>query len=210
MLKTNVGLGRSKIIFNPKKDVFMPFFPNLSEASGEEELCIPEEQGELCFTVCSGSLEWWIVKQGLGIVALGRAHDTLVLVYEIVKEMGASIGRWLGRRCQCFSCWSRTQGTLLSSSLAKTKAHKLFIWTRKKPSLTWLVDIKVCLVSQIRIKICRYMQHQSSFLGQCRFWNLRSLAFKTLLMSAKITCLPYFIIFELELSTFLGMLWLRI
>lgn len=47
------------------------------------------------------------------------------------------------------------------------------------------------------------MQQQSSFLGQCRFCNLSgSLVFKVLLINAEVTWLPYFVTFELELSTF--------
>lgn len=91
--------------------------------------------------------------------------------------------------------------------------HKLFVWNRKKPSLTWLVHIKVWLVSQIGIKICRETcctRAAQSFVGQCRFCISGSLVFEALLMNAEITWLPYFLIFELELSTFLGMLWLRI
>lgn len=157
--------------------------------------------------VCSGSFEWWTGKQGSRTVALGQAHDALVLVYEIVSPCLCQ-----SRRPQCV--WKihwylpPSQLPVLASIL-----HKLFIWNRKKPSLTWLVRIKVWLVSQTGIKICRETcctRAAQSFLGQCRFCISGSLVFEALLMNAEITWLPYFLIFELELSTFLGMLWLRI
>lgn len=151
--------------------------------------------------VCSGSFEWWAVKQGLGIVALRKARDALVLVYEIVKDGGK---HWQLAGWEVPVCFSHTLAKVHYCNLLwQRQAHKLFIWTRRKLSLMWLVHTKVCLVSQIGIKICRHMQQQSSFLGQCRFCNLSgSLVFKVLLINAEVTWLPYFVTFELELSTF--------
>lgn len=203
-------LGRQKIIFSPKVDVFISSFPNLQRQVERGNFVHLKNRRSFISWCVQAHLNDELASKARGQWPLGRL---MMFWFWYMKLWAPVFAKADAHSVPWPACVKNTLVPPTQSAASACLHPSQTVWNRKKPSLTWLVHIKVWLVSQIGIKICRETcctRAAQSFVGQCRFCISGSLVFEALLMNAEITWLPYFLIFELELSTFLGMLWLRI